>query len=52
MISYTSHTKVMSSWILGLLPYHEKLCELLSNVLGSLHLYTSSDVSAAHNHLF
>ena len=37
--------------MLGFLPYHEKLGEVLSNALWSLNLWDSDDVYTAHHHL-
>ena len=50
MMGYISHPNVLSSWMLGFLPHHEKLGEVLSNTLWILHLWTSDDVSAAQHH--
>ena len=40
--------KCLSSWMLGFLPYHTKWGDVLSNALFILNLWTSADVSAAH----
>ena len=52
VMGYISHPKVLSSWMLGFLPYHAKWDEVLSNQLQTLHLKTSADFSAAHNNFF
>ena len=41
-----SHPNVLSSWILVLLPYHEKWVEVWHNDMSSFFLYTSDDVSS------
>ena len=52
VMGYISHTKVLSSWMLGFWTYHGKWGEVLSNTLWSLHLLTSADVASAQHHLF
>ena len=51
VIRHISHTKVLSSRILGFLPYYEKRGGLLYNALFSLNIWTSADVSAAYHNL-
>ena len=45
-----SHQRVVSAWMLGFLPYHEKWGEELYNALWSLYLWTYADVSYAKHH--
>ena len=46
-----SHPNVLSSCMLGFLPYHAKRVDILSNELCILHLWTYADVSTAHHRL-
>ena len=52
VMGYISHTDVLSSSMIGFLPYHENIVEVLSNPLWILNLWTSADVSASNHHLF
>ena len=51
-MGYLSNPKVLSSWILGFLPYHTKWGDSLSNELWSFHPLTSDDFYASQHHLF
>ena len=52
VMGYISHPNVLSSWMLGFLPYHEKWGEMLSNALCILYLIIYADIYATHHHLF